>query len=91
MRKTTVRKTGNGWETIQGGALISLVAGLIWTCAFWTDARPGQVNQAALNSAVIALGSFLMFEFARLGARWSHARIEQERTVNLDQDPWPQS
>jgi hypothetical protein len=40
---------------------------------------------------VIALGSFLVFEFARIGARWSHARIEQERTVNVDQDPWPLS
>ena len=91
MRKTTVRKTGNGWATIQGGAIIGLVAGLIWTCACWRDARPGQANAAALNSTVIALGSFLVFEFARLGARWSHARIEQERRVNFDQDPWQQS
>jgi hypothetical protein len=83
MRKTTVRKTGNGWETIQGGALIGLVAGLVWTCACWTDARPGQVNRPDVNSAVIALGSFLVFEFASIGAPWSVALTAPKRLWNL--------
>ncbi len=71
MPTASVQKIGKGWDAIQFLGFFGLCAGLIFTCAYWTDPRLGDVDQRALNSAMIAVGSFLVLLCGRLGAWWS--------------------